>query len=75
MANSATHRRSINFRNIPPKLTKLFEKRTSPGGGIPGRGKSNRRIIATGDGVYLHATKGYRRGDIAMPETPKEEQS
>lgn len=61
MGNSDRSRASIMFRNVPPKLTKLYGKRTE-GGGIPSRGTPNRRVIAKNDdGNYLHATKGYRK--------------
>lgn len=49
----------MEWRNVPPSLTKLRDPRNSAK-----KGTQNRRIVAVGekDGreYYLHATKGYR---------------
>lgn len=44
------------------KLKRLFAPREITGGGQPGRGKPDRRIIASNKNgnIVLHATKGYR---------------
>jgi len=61
-----TNKRHKHRVNLQEPLKRLFATREVTGGGQPGRGKDNRRIIAQGesrnkDRVYfLHATKGYR---------------
>ena len=64
----------MEWRNVPPTLTKLYAHRKEAGGGIARRGTQNRRITAEGikDGrtYYLHATKGYRSYKVmAEPDT------
>ena len=71
MSNSATRRKSIEWRNVPPTMKKLFADRNTPGGGLSKKGTQNRRIIAKGEDefkreVTLHATKGYRHYKSAV---------